>query len=247
MHRSMRRSGTIPQVLDRIADQFSDHDALVTATDRSRLTFAAVARRGPAGRRGDDRPGRRRRGPGRDLVAEHLALGGRVPGHAPTPAACSCRSTPATPPARPADILARTGAPLLFASGEFLGADKAASIDRDALPDLRHIVRVPIEKDDGTWDEFVARGGRLEPRRRRRSRRGGHSPTTSPTSCSPPAPPAAARARCARTGSRSARLGGVGRVRRRSPATTATCASTRSSTTSATRPASWPACRPGRR
>ena len=56
------------------------------------------------------------------------------------------------------DILARTGAPLLFASGEFLGADKAASIDRDALPDLRHIIRVPIEKDDGTWDEFMARG-----------------------------------------------------------------------------------------
>jgi HIP---CoA ligase len=60
------------------------------------------------------------------------------------------------------DILARTGAPLLFASGEFLGADKAASIDRDALPELRHIVRVPIEKGDGTWDEFVARGTELE-------------------------------------------------------------------------------------
>jgi acyl-CoA synthetase (AMP-forming)/AMP-acid ligase II len=56
------------------------------------------------------------------------------------------------------DILARTGAPLLFASGEFLGVDKADSIDRDALPELRHIVRIPIEKDDGTWDEFMARG-----------------------------------------------------------------------------------------
>ena len=22
-------------------------------------------------------------------------------------------------------------------------------------PDLRHIVRVPIEADDGTWDEFI--------------------------------------------------------------------------------------------
>jgi acyl-CoA synthetase (AMP-forming)/AMP-acid ligase II len=60
------------------------------------------------------------------------------------------------------DILARTGAPLLFASGEFLGADKAASIDRDALPDLRHVVRVPIEKSDGTWDDFMARGTDLE-------------------------------------------------------------------------------------
>ncbi len=60
------------------------------------------------------------------------------------------------------DILARTGAPLLFASGEFLGADKAASIDRDALPDLRHVVRVPIEKSDGTWDDFMARGTDLD-------------------------------------------------------------------------------------
>ena len=71
-------------------------------------------------------------------------------------------------------------------------------------------------------------------------------PTTSPTSCSPPAPPAAARARCARTGSRSTRPR-RGRRAGRSPAPTATSASTRSSTTSATRRASWPACRPGRR
>ena len=60
------------------------------------------------------------------------------------------------------DILARTGAPLLVAMGEFLGADKTAELDRDALPALRHIVRVPIEKDDGTWDEFVARGTDLD-------------------------------------------------------------------------------------
>ena len=57
-----------------------------------------------------------------------------------------------------ADILARTSAPLLIGMGEFLGADKTAELDRDALPALRHIVRVPIEKDDGTWDDFVARG-----------------------------------------------------------------------------------------
>ena len=49
-----------------------------------------------------------------------------------------------------ADMLARTGAPLLVAAGEFLGADKTADLDRDALPELRHIVRVPIDKDDGT-------------------------------------------------------------------------------------------------
>lgn len=61
-----------------------------------------------------------------------------------------------------ADILARTEAPLLIAAGEFLGADKTADLDRAALPTLRHVVRVPIEKDDGTWDEFVARGTDLD-------------------------------------------------------------------------------------
>ena len=56
------------------------------------------------------------------------------------------------------DILARTSAPLLVAMGEFLGADKIGDLDRIALPDLRHIVRVPVDVDDGTWDEFVSLG-----------------------------------------------------------------------------------------
>ncbi|SON60256.1 3-[(3aS,4S,7aS)-7a-methyl-1, 5-dioxo-octahydro-1H-inden-4-yl]propanoyl:CoA ligase [Mycobacterium simulans] len=63
--------------------------------------------------------------------------------------------------AEAADILARTDAPVLFAAGRFLGADRAADLDRDALPALRHIVRVPIEADDpvrGTWDDFIAEG-----------------------------------------------------------------------------------------
>ncbi len=59
------------------------------------------------------------------------------------------------------DILVRTAAPILFASGEFLGADKAASVDPDALPALRHLVRIPIEKADGTWEEFVNGDGGL--------------------------------------------------------------------------------------
>ena len=56
------------------------------------------------------------------------------------------------------DILARTGAPLLVAMGEFLGTDKTAELDRPALPELRHIVRVPIQADDGTWDDFISQG-----------------------------------------------------------------------------------------
>jgi acyl-CoA synthetase (AMP-forming)/AMP-acid ligase II len=58
--------------------------------------------------------------------------------------------------AEAADILARTDAPVLFAAGQFLGADRTADLNRDALPALRHIVRIPIDEADGTWDEFVA-------------------------------------------------------------------------------------------
>ncbi|MEB4064513.1 3-((3aS,4S,7aS)-7a-methyl-1,5-dioxo-octahydro-1H-inden-4-yl)propanoate--CoA ligase FadD3 [Mycobacterium ulcerans] len=57
-----------------------------------------------------------------------------------------------------ADILARTEAPVLFAMGHFLGSDRVAGLDRKALPALRHIVRIPIEEPDGTWDEFIETG-----------------------------------------------------------------------------------------
>jgi acyl-CoA synthetase (AMP-forming)/AMP-acid ligase II len=57
-----------------------------------------------------------------------------------------------------ADVLARTGAPLLVAMGEFLGADKVADLDPSDLPELRRVVRVPIAAQDGTWDEFVDDG-----------------------------------------------------------------------------------------
>ena len=57
-----------------------------------------------------------------------------------------------------ADILARTGAPVLFGMGQFLGNDRIADLDRAALPALRHVVRIPIAADDGTWDEFIATG-----------------------------------------------------------------------------------------
>jgi acyl-CoA synthetase (AMP-forming)/AMP-acid ligase II len=62
--------------------------------------------------------------------------------------------------AEAADILARTQAPLLFAMGRFLGADRVAGLDRKALPALRHIVRIPLGEDppgtpDG-WEAFLA-------------------------------------------------------------------------------------------
>ncbi len=146
---------TIPQVLDRIADRFSDYDALVTL-DR-RLTFAELrdeVRRAAAamidlGVRAGDRVAIWSPNTWHWVVA---CLATTYAGGVLVPLNTRYTAGEAT------DILARTGAPLLFASGEFLGADKAASIDRDTLPELRHIVRVPIEKDDGTWNEFVARG-----------------------------------------------------------------------------------------
>jgi HIP---CoA ligase len=59
------------------------------------------------------------------------------------------------------DILVRTKAPVLIAMGRFLGADRVAGLDRDALPAMPHIVRVPVESAetaDLPWDEFLACG-----------------------------------------------------------------------------------------
>ena len=158
-----RRAGddprTIPQVLDGIADQFSERNALVTE-DR-RLTFAELrdeVRRAAAamidlGVSAGDRVAIWSPNTWHWVVA---CLATTYAGGVLVPLNTRYTASEAT------DILARTGAPLLFASGEFLGADKAASIDRDTLPDLKHIVRVPIEKDDGTWDDFMSRGTDLD-------------------------------------------------------------------------------------
>jgi acyl-CoA synthetase (AMP-forming)/AMP-acid ligase II len=150
---------TIPQVLDRIADQFSGHDALVTE-DR-RLTYGQLrdeVRRAAAalidlGVNAGDRIAIWSPNTWHWVVA---CLATTYAGGVLVPLNTRYTASEAT------DILARAGAPLLFASGEFLGADKAASIDRDVLPDLKHIIRVPIEKSDGTWDGFMARGTNLD-------------------------------------------------------------------------------------
>ncbi|BBX34133.1 long-chain-fatty-acid--CoA ligase [Mycolicibacterium mageritense DSM 44476 = CIP 104973] len=152
-------SRTVPAVLDRIAVRFSDHEALVS--DDQRLTYSELrvhVRQAAAA-----------------MIALGVEPGDRVAIWSPNTwhwvVAClathyagavvvplNTRYTAR----EAADILARTEAPLLIAAGEFLGADKTADLDRAALPTLRHVVRVPIEKDDGTWDEFVARGTDLD-------------------------------------------------------------------------------------
>ena len=74
------------------------------------------------------------------------------------------------------DILARTDAPVLFGMGRFLGNDRAADLDRAALPALRHIVRIPIDADEtdrnlGRVHRAGLRSGRHSRGRRPRGRR----------------------------------------------------------------------------
>ena len=125
---------TVPQVLDGVADRFSDHDALVTA-DR-RFTFGqlrdevrkAAAAMIDLGVEPGDRVAIWSPNTWHWVVAclaTHYAGGVLVP--------LNTRYTVS----EAADILARTGAPLAFASGSFLGADKAAELARSSLPALR--------------------------------------------------------------------------------------------------------------
>ncbi|MGA8547205.1 MAG: 3-((3aS,4S,7aS)-7a-methyl-1,5-dioxo-octahydro-1H-inden-4-yl)propanoate--CoA ligase FadD3 [Mycobacterium sp.] len=150
---------TIPAVLDRIARELPDHNALVTH-DRT-LTFAGLR---------DEV-----RGAAAAMIQLGVSPGERVAIWSPNTwhwvVAClatHCAGATVVPlntrytAAEATDILARTDAPLLVAMGEFLGTDKTADLDRAALPALRHIVRVPVDANDGTWDEFMAGGVDLE-------------------------------------------------------------------------------------
>jgi len=114
-----------------------------------------------------------------------------------------------------ADILARTQAPLLIAMGRFLGADRVADLDRAALPDLEHIVRVPIETEPGdeagTWNDFVS--GPRAPMSEVDARAAALSGDDVSDICSPLEPPAAAKACCAPTGSSLAAPAAWGGVR----------------------------------
>jgi HIP---CoA ligase len=146
---------TVPAALDRFARLYPDHDALIT-DDRS---FTANGLRDEVHRAAAA------------LVTLGVEAKDRVAIWSPNTwhwavaclaihhvgAAMVPLNTRYTA-AEAADILARTDAPVLFAAGRFLGADRAADLDRDALPALRHIVRIPIDDPDGTWDEFIVHG-----------------------------------------------------------------------------------------
>lgn len=146
---------TIPAVLDRISAELPDHEA-VTTDDRE-ITYAELrteARRAAAamidlGVEAGDRVAIWSPNTWHWVVG---CLATHYAGAVVVPLNTRYTAGEAT------DILARTEAPLLLGMGEFLGSDKTLDLDRKALPALRHVVRVPVEKSDGTWDEFVARG-----------------------------------------------------------------------------------------
>jgi HIP---CoA ligase len=146
---------TIPAALDHFADQLPDQDALIT-DDRS---FTAAALRDEVHRAAAA------------LIMLGVQPGDRVAIWSPNTwhwvVACLAihHAGAAMVPlntrytaSEASDILARTHAPVLFAMGRFLGNDRVADLDRDALPALRHIVRIPIDEADGMWDEFIERG-----------------------------------------------------------------------------------------
>jgi acyl-CoA synthetase (AMP-forming)/AMP-acid ligase II len=146
---------TIPAALDRFARQLPDHDALITedrsltaATLRDEVHQAAAALIS-LGVRAGDRVAIWSPNTWHWVVAclaIHHAGAAMVP--------LNTRYTAG----EAGDILARTGAPVLFAMGQFLGTDRVAGLDGEALPALRHVVRIPIDASDGTWDDFMARG-----------------------------------------------------------------------------------------
>ncbi|MBV9513639.1 MAG: fatty acid--CoA ligase family protein [Mycobacteriaceae bacterium] len=150
---------TVVAVLERMAQQLPDHDAVVSP--ERRFTFAALrdeVRRAAAA-----------------MIALGVGPGDRVAIWSPNtwhwvvaclavhhagavmvPLNTRYTADEAT------DVLARTRAPMLVAMGRFLGVDRVATLTAHALPDLRHIVRVPIETDEGSWDSFMAGGTDLD-------------------------------------------------------------------------------------
>lgn len=149
---------TTPAALDHIARTLPDHDALVTEDDRfSYARLRDEVRRAAAA-----------------LIAHGVVPGDRVALWSPNTWhwVITCLGTHYAgavlvplntryTAAEAADILARSKAKVLVGMGRFLKTDRLAELDRDQLPDLRHVVRVPVELADGTWDEFIASGAAI--------------------------------------------------------------------------------------
>ncbi len=202
-----RRAGddprTIPQVLDRIADQFSEHDALVAVraggAGSRRLTFAELrdeVRRAAAA-----------------MIDLGVGAGDRVAIWSPNTWhwVVACLAT------------TYAGGVLVPLNTRYTASEASRHPGAHRRTAVVRIRRVPRRRQ-GRFDRprhpagtAAHRPGADREGRRNLGRvhraaapismrstpaRPRCSPTTSPTSCSRPAPPAAARARCARIGSR---------------------------------------------
>ncbi|ULP47187.1 3-((3aS,4S,7aS)-7a-methyl-1,5-dioxo-octahydro-1H-inden-4-yl)propanoate--CoA ligase FadD3 [Mycolicibacter virginiensis] len=146
---------TTPAALDHIARALPDHDALVT--EDKRFTYATLrdeVRRAAAA-----------------LIALGVQPGDRVALWSPNTWhwVITCLGTHYAggvlvplntryTAAEATDILSRSKAKVLVGMGRFLKTDRLTELDRDQLPDLQHVVRVPVEVADGTWEEFIAAG-----------------------------------------------------------------------------------------
>ena len=129
------------------------------------------------------------RRPGLRLGAQQHRAGSSPRSRRRTPAACWCRSTPATPATRSPRWSTAPARRLVVVEDGFLGRTQVA--DLRAASDLarvlrRHRAHGPADLDTATVTD----------RRDRRGRARRSPPTTSPTSSSPPAPPGRRRARC---------------------------------------------------
>ena len=155
----MTTPGTTPEVLDRMARELGAHDALIT--DDHRFSYAGLRNevRQAAGA----------------MISLGIEPGDRVALWCPNTwhwvVACLAThyaggvvvplNTRYTAP-EATDILVRSRARLLVGMGEFLGFDRVADLDRAALPELRTVVRVPVDgglnvgTDEITWDVFIA-------------------------------------------------------------------------------------------
>ncbi|MGV0626856.1 3-((3aS,4S,7aS)-7a-methyl-1,5-dioxo-octahydro-1H-inden-4-yl)propanoate--CoA ligase FadD3 [Mycolicibacter minnesotensis] len=150
---------TTPAALDHIARVHPDHDALVT--EDTRFTYAQLrdeVRRAAAalialGVQPGDRVGLWSPNTWHWVVT---CLGTHYAGAVLVPLNTRYTASEAS------DILARSQAKVLVGMGRFLKADRLAELNLADLPELRHVVRVPIEEDDAgaaaSWDEFIAAG-----------------------------------------------------------------------------------------
>lgn len=150
---------TIPEALDHIAQALGDHDALLAGDIRfSYATLREQVRRAAAalialGVSPGDRIALWSPNTWHWVVT---SLGAQYAGGVLVPLNTRYTTAEAT------DILVRSKATVLVAMGRFLQTDRLGELDRSQLPDLQHVIRLPVEDDDTlaehSWSQFITAG-----------------------------------------------------------------------------------------